>query len=76
MDHGRLITLLTRRRIDLGMPQVEVAELSGVSARTVSKWESGQHVPRTPELLLWIDAVDLVLVLRQRVDVGRRDVGG
>ena len=66
MDHGHLVTLLTRRRIELGMPQVEIAELTVVSAQTVSKWESGQHVPRTPELLLWIDAVDLVLVLRER----------
>lgn len=67
MKAGDLIVALARRRVQLGMPQVEVAELVGVSPQTVSKWEMGAHMPGVRELLAWMDAVDLDLVLRERV---------
>jgi len=45
-----LSTLLRTRRKHCGLSQSEVAAKSGVSARTLRYWESGEKVPRVMEL--------------------------
>lgn len=41
---------ITTRRIDRGMTQAELAEMLAVDRTTVTKWETGQSLPRA-ELL-------------------------
>ena len=51
------------RRRDLGLTQVEVAELAGVAARTVHAVEAGKATLRLDALLAVLDAVGLRLDL-------------
>ena len=51
------------RRRDLGMTQLEVAELAGVAARTVHAVEAGKATLRLDALLAVLDAVGLRLDL-------------
>lgn len=37
----RLAERISRARIDTGLTQIELAELSGVKQSTISKWEKG-----------------------------------
>ena len=51
------------RRRDLGLTQLEVAELAGVAARTVHAVEAGKATLRLDALLAVLDAVGLRLDL-------------
>jgi len=51
------------RRRDLGLTQLEVAELAGVAARTVHAVEAGKATLRLDALLAVLDAVGLRLNL-------------
>ena len=49
------------RRKDLGLAQVEVAELTGVSARFVMELEQGKPTVRLDKLTAVLDAMGLTL---------------
>jgi HTH-type transcriptional regulator / antitoxin HipB len=49
------------RRKDLGLTQVEVAELAGVSARFVMELEQGKPTVRLDKLTAVLDAMGLAL---------------
>ena len=49
------------RRKDLGLTQVEVAELAGVSARFVMELEQGKPTVRLDKLTAVLDAMGLTL---------------
>jgi predicted transcriptional regulator len=53
-----LASVVRERRQDLGMSQVQLAELAGVSRRTVVDFESGKSSPRIDHALRMIDAVE------------------
>lgn len=53
------------RRRDLGLTQLEVAELAGVAARTVHAVEAGKATLRLDALLCVLDAVGLHLFLER-----------
>jgi predicted transcriptional regulator len=59
-----LVISLRDRRARLGLSQLDLAELSGVSARTISGWEAGDYCPRLSTLRSIIKALgcDLVLI--------------
>jgi transcriptional regulator with XRE-family HTH domain len=63
---------LRQRRHRLGLEQAELAELLGVSANTVSRWELGKLTIANPRLLaLAIDAL-LLRSIYVRVDPEKR----
>lgn len=47
----RMNAMLHIRKIVLGLSQVQLAEVAGVSQATVSRWESGQWEPNRDELV-------------------------
>lgn len=53
------------RRRDLGLTQIEVAELAGVAVRTVHAVEAGKATLRLDALLAVLDAVGLRLTLER-----------
>ena len=54
---GRLGTLLTQLRADRKQSLGAVARRADISKSAISKWESGQHMPRPEILRLVLDAL-------------------
>lgn len=59
-----------RLRIAAGMTQAEEAAVCGVTAATVSRWESGDRVPRGTAALRW---ARLLVDLRKSLDGAQAD---
>jgi len=73
---GELAALLAARRADLGLTQREVAELTGVSRRTVQELERGASTVGLDVLLRVLDALGLTLAVVGQAQLPRlRDAG-
>jgi len=57
---------LRRRRRDLGLRQVELAELAGVSERFVRELEHGKATARLDKVEAVLDVLGLTLAVRLR----------
>ena len=44
---------LRKAREHVGLNQAELAEITGISGRSVSMYEKGHSAPRRPQLLAW-----------------------
>lgn len=71
MDQQKTGSFLKRLRKETGMTQEQLAERLGVTARTVSRWETGSNLP---DLSLLIEIADLYRVdIREIIDGERKD---
>lgn len=71
MDQQKTGSFLKRLRKQNGMTQEQLAERLGVTARTVSRWETGSNLP---DLSLLIEIADLYRVdIREIIDGERKD---
>lgn len=61
-----VIGAVDEARRDSGVTLLELRELSGVSASTVSGWTTGARAPRLPELLRVLEALGLEVVIQHR----------
>ena len=52
MNQGKIGELIGEIRKEKGMKQSELAELLGVTSKTVSRWETGKYMP---DLSLFVD---------------------
>ena len=53
-----IVTLLVKRRLQLGITQDELNHMLGVADRLVSKWECGARTPSSFHLFCWADALE------------------
>lgn len=53
-----VVTLLIKRRLELGITQDELNHMLGVADRLVSKWECGVRTPSSFHLYCWADALE------------------
>lgn len=58
---------ITKRRKQLRVSQADLAELSGVSLRTVNAVEKGKANPSVETLSRILEPIGLVLALKERV---------
>lgn len=71
MDQQKTGSFLKRLRRETGMTQEQLAERLGVTARTVSRWETGSNLP---DLSLLIEIAELYRVdIREIIDGERKD---
>ena len=61
-----VVAILTMRRQFLGISQEELNFEVGCADSHLSKWEAGTHQPSIYSLLLWCEALDYRLVLKER----------
>lgn len=73
--HGRrvepLFANLKRIRLSRSITQVALAKRMGVDQTTLSDWETGKMGPHWFQLRVWLDALEIDLVARERPMVRR-----
>ena len=77
MDCAKVGRLIMQFRKEKGMTQQQVADLLGISNKTVSKWERGLGCP---DVSLWDDlstvlGADILKLLQGELSPNRPDVG-
>ena len=66
--------IISSRRKERNMTQEQLAEKIGVSAKVVSKWETGRSLPDTSFLLPLCDALGLTVTARVETRPGEGGV--
>lgn len=49
---------ILKRRLDLGLSQIEVARMLNLGPQTISRWECGTHIPQIkhyPQIIKFLD---------------------
>ncbi len=57
MNQGKIGELIGEIRKEKGLKQSELAELLGVTSKTVSRWETGKYMP---DLSLFVDISEIL----------------
>lgn len=64
---------LRKARESAGLNQTRLGEVTGISRRSISSYESGEAAPRRPQLIAWAMATGVPLVWLENGESPRQD---